>query len=40
MKKTNKEFDCVEMKRRIQDKINEETKGMDHREFAEHMRKR
>ncbi len=38
--KTNKEFDCVEMKRRIQERIYRETQGMDHREFAEHIRKR
>ena len=40
MKKTNKAFDCVEMKRRIQEKIYEETKSMNNLEFAAHMRKR
>jgi len=40
MKKTNKAFDCIEMKRRIQEKIYEETKGMNHQEFSAHMRKR
>lgn len=40
MKKKDREFDCVEMKRRIQERIYEETVGMNHREFAEHMRNR
>ena len=40
MKKATKEFDCVDMKRRIQEKIREETKGMDGREFVQHMHKR
>ena len=40
MKTKNKKFDCVEMKRRIQERIYEETKDMDHREFADHIRKR
>lgn len=40
MKKTNKAFDCVEMKRRIQETIYEETKSMNNQEFAAHMRKR
>lgn len=40
MKKTNKTFDCVEMKRRIQQRIYEETKAMNHQEFSAHMRKR
>ena len=39
-KKTNKEFDCIEMKRSIQKKIYEETKGMNHQDFQEYMRKR
>jgi len=39
-KKATKEFDCVDMKRRIQEKIREETKGMDGREFAQHVHKR
>ena len=38
--KKNKTFDCVEMKRRIQEQIYEETKGMDRRQFAEYMRNR
>ena len=40
MKTTAKTFDCVEMKRRIQEKIYEETKAMSHEEFSAHMRKR
>lgn len=39
MKKT-KAFDCVEMKRRIQAKIHEETKGMGYKELAEYYRRR
>ena len=35
-----KTFDCVEMKRRIQEKIYEETKGMDVREIVTYFRKR
>ena len=35
-----KSFDCVEMKRRIQQRIYDETKDMTHQEFAEHIRKR
>ena len=38
--KKNKTFDCVEMKRRIQEKIYEETKGMNHEEFTAYMHKR
>ena len=38
--KKNKEFDCVEMKRRIQEKIYEETKGMSHEEFLEYTHNR
>jgi hypothetical protein len=38
--KTKKTFDCVEMKRRIQKGIYEETKAMNHQEFGVHMRKR
>ncbi len=38
--KKDKQFDCVEMKRRIQEQIYEETKGMDHEEFTAYMRKR
>jgi len=40
MKKTSKAFDCVEMKRRIQQKIYEETKSMNHQEFCDYMQKR
>ncbi len=40
MTQTPKSFDCVEMKRRIQERIYEDTKGMDHREFAAYMRER
>ena len=36
----NKAFDCVEMKRRIQERMHEETGNMNHREFVEYMRKR
>lgn len=38
--KKDKAFDCVEMKRRIQEKIYEETKDMTHEELLEyfHMR--
>ena len=40
MKTAAKEFDCVDMKRRIQEKIREETKGMNGREFVQHVHKR
>jgi len=40
MSAKTKTFDCVEMKRRIQERIYEETKDMNHREFAAHIRKR
>jgi hypothetical protein len=40
MKKIAKQFDCIEMKRRIQEKMYEETKNMDHRQFAEYVRSR
>ncbi len=40
MKVRNKAFDCVEMKRRIQERIYKETGNMNHREFVEYMRKR
>lgn len=40
MKKVTREFDCVDMKRRIQEKLREETQGMDGREFAQHVHKR
>lgn len=35
-----KEFDCVEMKRRIQEKIYEETKGMSVEELVAYFRRR
>ena len=38
--KKNKEFDCVEMKRRIQEKIYEETKEMTNEELIEYFHKR
>ncbi len=38
MKKTSKDFDCIEMKRNIQEKIFEETKGMARSQYEEHMR--
>jgi hypothetical protein len=40
MDKTAKEFDCVEMKRRIQEEIYEETQDMNHEQFAEYVRDR
>lgn len=40
MSKTAKEFDCVEMKRRIQEVIYEETRDMNHEQFAEYIRDR
>ncbi len=40
MKKKNKEFDCVEMKRRVQEKIYEETKDMTNEELIEYFHKR
>jgi hypothetical protein len=39
-KPTGKPFDCVEMKRRIQEKIYEETKGTTHEELLEYFRQR
>lgn len=33
-KKTEESLDCVEMKRRIQEKIHEETQGMDAKQLA------
>lgn len=38
--KKSKAFDCVEMKRRIQEQIHEETKNMTHEELLEYFRKR
>ena len=38
--KRKKEFDCVEMKRRIQAKIHAETKDMSRDEFVAYMRQR
>jgi hypothetical protein len=37
---TGKPFDCVEMKRRIQEQIYEETKGFTHEELLEYFRQR
>lgn len=37
MKHLNKEFDCIEMKRRIQAEIFEETKDMTHEEFSKYL---
>lgn len=38
--KRKKEFDCVEMKRRIQEKIYAETKDLSREEFVAYMRRR
>ncbi len=38
--KRKKGFDCVEMKRRIQEKIYAETKDMSREEFVAYMRRR
>ncbi|MFH0765465.1 MAG: hypothetical protein V2A61_03490, partial [Calditrichota bacterium] len=35
-----KAFDCVEMKRRIQEKIAQETEGMTNKELLQYFRKR
>ena len=40
MSHQTKRFDCVEMKHRIQERIYEDTKDMDHQEFAAYMRNR
>jgi hypothetical protein len=40
MKRKTKTFDCIEMKRRIQERIYEETKDMDYAQLAEYYRKR
>lgn len=39
-KKTEEPFDCVEMKRSIQEKIYEETQGMDPKQVADYFRQR
>jgi len=38
MKKTSKDFDCIEMKRSIQENIFKDTKDMTRSEYEEHMR--
>ena len=38
--KPKKTFDCIEMKRRIQEKIYEETKGMSTEEIVVYFRRR
>ncbi len=38
--KTEKALDCVEMKRRIQERIHEETRGMDAKQLAAYFRQR
>jgi hypothetical protein len=40
MNRKNKSFDCVEMKRKIQEQIYEETKGMSRMEFREYIHNR
>ena len=40
MDRKSKSFDCIEMKRRIQERIHEDTKEMDYAQFAEYVRKR
>ncbi|MCX7044478.1 MAG: hypothetical protein NTX50_03190 [Candidatus Sumerlaeota bacterium] len=40
MKQKNKAFDCIEMKRRIQEQIYEDTKGMNRAEVREYTRQR
>ena len=40
MTRKNKSFDCVAMKRQIQEQIYEETKGMSRAEFREYIRNR
>jgi len=37
MTKLQKKFDCVEMKRNIQEKMYEETKNMNMTEFMDHV---
>ena len=38
--KTEESLDCVEMKRRIQEKIHEETQGMDAKQLVAYFRRR
>ena len=38
--KTEKPLDCVEMKRRIQERIHEETVGMDTKQLVAYFRQR
>jgi hypothetical protein len=40
MKKKDKDFDCVEMKRRLQEQMYEETKGMTPEEYLAYIRQR
>lgn len=40
MRIKHKEFDCVEMKRCIQEKIYEDTKNMNHGEFSNYIKQR
>ena len=39
-KRITKRFDCVQMKRRIQERIYAETRGMGHDELIEYFRRR
>lgn len=39
MEKKTKAFDCIDMKRRIQERIYEETKDMDYAQLAEYYHK-
>jgi len=39
MKKKVKNFDCIEMKRHIQEKIYEETKNMSREEYLTYIKK-
>ncbi len=39
MNKKKKTFDCIEMKRRLQEEIYEETKNMDRDEYLAYIRK-
>ena len=38
--KKKKQFDCVEMKRKIQEEMYEETKNLTHEEFLKYLHKR
>ena len=40
MSRKDKSFDCVEMKRKIQEQIYEETKAMSRTEFREYIHNR